>query len=362
MNKIYSLFILTLLANFSFSQKPYIINLSYEQIELPDRKFYIDSIIDNRINKSNIGKVKTGLNDKQNVADLQDGLKKSLLLYYFYSMERYKTQIPITIKINAFEISEKTMVGIEYGYADISFDYLYKSTLLFSDNEHLETYAKDVTSSHEKNIRDALKKSLQEFNESNWYEVYLGNEDYETHEQIQTDTIKDTSVEKNKIIAYKESGEPIQQSEMGVKVNGTSKEGTDETYVKQNRNVIAAGYQIGGYTLVGIDYEIRANDYFGIHFGAGWSGYTIGVKIHTGPSKNSNFFNLSYKDAGFGLLEAIGFEFGGRRVFYKYKNAGILYQIGLANIRSIDPQFEDLLFKGKGATKVMLSLGIGLSW
>jgi hypothetical protein len=131
---------------------------------------------------------------------------------------------------------------------------------------------------------------------------------------------------------------------------------------EQSRNVLAVGYQIGGYTLVGIDYEVRVHDFLGIHFGMGYTGYTAGVKIHTNEKKNSPFFNVSYKDAGFGLLKALGLEFGGRLVFSKKSEFGLHFQIGLAKILEIEENFEEILFDNKEAPPYMLSLGIGFSW
>ena len=68
--------------------------------------------------------------------------------------------------------------------------------------------------------------------------------------------------------------------------------GQEDSVPERSRNVLAFGYQIGGYTLIGVNYEIRVHDYFGIHFGMGYSGYTAGLKIHTNEKKNSPFFNI----------------------------------------------------------------------
>ncbi|HOH24673.1 MAG: hypothetical protein KBB20_06865 [Bacteroidales bacterium] len=138
--------------------------------------------------------------------------------------------------------------------------------------------------------------------------------------------------------------------------------GQEDSVPERSRNVLAFGYQIGGYTLIGVNYEIRVHDYFGIHFGMGYSGYTAGLKIHTNEKKNSPFFNISYKDGGFGLLKAFGTEFGGRLVFNKKSEFGLHFQIGLAKILEIEENFEELLFNNKKAPPYMLSLGIGFSW
>lgn len=127
-------------------------------------------------------------------------------------------------------------------------------------------------------------------------------------------------------------------------------------------DVVAIGYQIGGYTLIGIDYEMRVHDYFGIHVGGGFKGYTIGLKIHTAPWRNSSFVNLSLKDGGFGLLTAVAAEYGGKWVFNKKNNFGLHSQIGIAKIIGVERNFERSFFGSKGAPPVMLSVGIGFSW
>ncbi len=135
-----------------------------------------------------------------------------------------------------------------------------------------------------------------------------------------------------------------------------------EIVEKENKNIVAIGYQIGGYTLIGIDYEVRLHDYFGIHFGGGFSGYTAGLKIHTNPLKNSSFINLSFKDGGFGLISAAGIEYGIRWVFNKETDFGLHFQFGMMKILSITKEFEDLLYKDKDAPPFTMSFGIGFSW
>jgi hypothetical protein len=136
----------------------------------------------------------------------------------------------------------------------------------------------------------------------------------------------------------------------------------DSILKNSNRNTMVAGYQIGGLTLLGLEYEIRFHDYFGINLGGGIKGFTGGVKIHTNPKKNSPFFLLSYKDAGFGLLNTFGAEYGSKWVFGHKNDFGLLFQFGLAKILYIDNAFEKVLYKGKSAPPLTLSIGVGLTW
>ena len=136
----------------------------------------------------------------------------------------------------------------------------------------------------------------------------------------------------------------------------------DSIVASSHRNVCAVGYQIGGLTLLGLEYEIRVHDYFGINFGLGFKGYTGGIKIHTFTEKNSPFFLLSYKDCGFGLMNTAGVEYGRRLIVNKKKDSGFIFQIGLAKILDIRSDFERVLFKGKPAPPMTLTLGVGYSW
>jgi hypothetical protein len=99
-----------------------------------------------------------------------------------------------------------------------------------------------------------------------------------------------------------------------------------------------------------------------MHFGGGFFGYTVGLKIHTNSMKNSPFFNLNFKDGGFGLINVAGVEYGGRWVFSKKSDFGLHFQIGIVKILQINEDFEDKLYNEKDAPPVMLSMGIGFSW
>lgn len=137
---------------------------------------------------------------------------------------------------------------------------------------------------------------------------------------------------------------------------------SDSKSMRGTRDIFTVGYQIGGYSLVGFNYEMRVSDLFGVHFGAGIAGFTGGVKIHTKPDVKSAFFNLSYKDGGFGSLNTAGVEFGGRWVFKPGSRFGLLYQIGAAAVLNIDEDFENELYGQEDSHPAMLSVGIGLSW
>lgn len=132
---------------------------------------------------------------------------------------------------------------------------------------------------------------------------------------------------------------------------------------ESTRDVFAVGYQIGGLTLIGADYEFRVSDVFGVHAGAGLAGFTFGLKLHTGKSKDSPFFNVSIKDGGFGLLRTGALEYGGRIVSKRNKGSlGFHGQVGLAKVLYIDSEFEESVYGPRGIPIVILSAGVGISW
>jgi hypothetical protein len=327
----------------SSAQKTYQILLTHEIIQIADREFYFDSVIDNRINKSTIGVVQRGVFNANRQATLENGLTKSLIAYFGSSLPKETEQTPITIMINKLEISEKTNFSNEYGFVDISVEYFFKDIHLYHDEQHIEYSGFDVTALHESNIREALKKSINAFNNSNW-----------TAKLERTDG-SDVPTE---VISY----EPLVISDQNPKNSVKFDNTLDNSNKKQNRNITAIGYQLGGYSLIGIEYEIRVHNYFGLNFGAGFSGLTAGIKIHTNPKKNSPFFNLNFKDGGFGLIEVAALEFGGRLVLSRKSDFGIHYQLGFAKILEIDETFERKLYNNKTAPPIMLSMGIGFSW
>ncbi len=114
--------------------------------------------------------------------------------------------------------------------------------------------------------------------------------------------------------------------------------------------------------MIGFDYEIRMHDYFGLHFGGGLYGYTYGVMIHTNPKRQSSYYNISYKDGGFGMLNTAGLEYGGKLLFNKKSGFGLLFQIGLAKIVKIDETFAQTLYHDGQRPDMMWTMGIGFCW
>ncbi|CAD5251328.1 MULTISPECIES: opacity family porin [unclassified Imperialibacter] len=334
----------------SFAQKTYVVKLKPDNINIPNRSFYIDKVTDNRnTDKEWIGIVQTGKFNDPHEAKFEYGLENALITYLRISLSKTDTrQVPVTMVINRLEITEKMTRANEMGYADISVDFFKDGIKMFGTEQYTGVSGLDVTELHEANIRKAINLSLVAFEEFN-SAAAIGS-------QSENSRLSENSVPGSDIDLYSLT-QSVERTEDDASITNEYKKG-----VKENRNITALGYQIGGNTLVGFDYEIRVSNYFGVHLGAGIKGFTAGMKVHTSPKKNSPFFNLSYKDAGLGLMSSLGFELGGRLILSKSSDFGLLGQIGIQKILSIDEEFENRLFKRRDTPSAVLAVGIGLSW
>ncbi|MEQ9375938.1 MAG: hypothetical protein RIG68_12210 [Imperialibacter sp.] len=342
---------LSLFANTCYSQKTYIIKLGNDKIDIPNRSFYVDEVIDNRAtDKEWIGIVQTGQFNDPYEAKFEYGLENALITYLRLALSKTAAfQVPVKMSINRLQISEKTTATNEMGYADISVDFFKDEEKLFSSDQYTGVSGLDITELHEANIRKAITLSLVAFEEFNRVVAMGGQSE---NSQRSGNSVTSSSVDLHSLT------QPVQSTEL-VSADFDDNHKKDG---KENRNITALGYQIGGNTLIGFDYEIRVSNYFGVHLGAGIKGFTAGMKIHTSPKKNSPFFNLSYKDAGLGLMNSLGLEFGGRLILSKSSDFGLLGQIGIQKILSIDEDFENELFKRRDTPAAILAIGIGLSW
>lgn len=323
----------------AYAQGAFEINLAKEAIYIRDRTFYIESVLDNRVEQANIGTIRRGFLDSFHPIILKGGLPNSIQGYFDHALPKANAQMPIQLKVTTLNIGQSKKGENELGYVDLTLDYYHNNKLVFSNKQHVEVTDYDVMKLHEENIREALKRSLLEFNNSEWLSKANGSITT-TNVAAQTAPVADSSSR------YLESA-PLFPYDL---------------VEPEHRNVTTVGYQIGGYSLIGLDYEIRFPNNFGIHFGAGFRGYTYGLMIHTSSKKDSPYFNISFKDSGFGLFHAAGIEYGARWIFNKQSGLGLTFQYGIVKILKVDDGFSDLLFGAEGAPEFMMSMGVGLSW
>jgi hypothetical protein len=328
------------------AQNIHVISLTAEKIYLLKGGFSIDSIVDDRVSIDDIGFVQKGFFNKVARARLSGGLLFTLEQYFNYSLPKSTDKTPLLLKVSKFEISEKTEFSAEYAEAELIFNYYFGDKLLYTSKVRASTRGLDVTKLHEANINDILTKSLRHFDRTNWEDKLMVDEE-------ELDTLQSLEV-----MPADHSDPPI----VSIYRYSSLDEIIKETKESKNRNVFTIGYQIGGYTLVGIDYEVRVSDYFGVHFGGGFAGYTAGLKIHTDDTKNSPFFNINVKDGGFGLIRTGGVDFGGRIPFSRKNDFGLHLQGGFGKILSVDQVIVEKLFNSTVPPEYMLTVGVGFGW
>lgn len=128
----------------------------------------------------------------------------------------------------------------------------------------------------------------------------------------------------------------------------------------EKRNILGVGYQVGGQTMIGVDYSYRISDFLGLHIGGGYAGYACGINIYTSNKPLSGYVSLNYEDGGFGLITLATVKWNGLFAFNRSKTQGLFYNIGIAKIITIDPIMEELLFKyGEFDLFPTISIGYG---
>ncbi len=320
----------------SFSQIK--IKLPEDSFQITNRKFYVTEVVDKRSNKDYIGEIWKGAFKKPEKITVEGGIDNYLQNWFLSNFPKTsEQQEAVKVFIKNITITQSATYSQETGEAYVEFDFIDNSNKRHKFYSKISEETGDAFSTHPQRLITAFKNCVIKFNNS----------------------IKETTVESN--TNYEENADEI-VFDNGNNIDKNKYETkTEKVRVSENRNVIAVGYMIGGYNLLGVDYEVRLHDYFGIHFGAGFVGYTAGIKIHTNKKKNSMFFNASWKDAGLGTMNGFALEAGGRWIWSKKRDFGLYYQAGFFNINYIDDNLASYLFDSS-VPDVILSMGIGISW
>src|SRR5574344_456192 len=99
MKRFLLLFAVLCVCELSFGQDGYVITLVREKIDIPNRLFYINSVVDNRVKKNAIGIVRMGAFNGESLAQLNNGLTNSLMEYFGYAIPRGADKLPVTIYV-----------------------------------------------------------------------------------------------------------------------------------------------------------------------------------------------------------------------------------------------------------------------
>lgn len=333
-----TLVILFILSSFTHLFSQHNIKIKEEKVELNNQKFYVVSVIDRRNNKSGIGEIQKGTFKKPEKIDIEGGLEDAAENYFINNFPKTsENQQKTEVQIKYLFVNQELTRDAERGYLKIIIDFIDADGFRFETNAEITDEVDDALSTHEERIRRGFYECVVKYNNA------LGrNENTKTNNESEEEAVEIVFDKKEEV--------------------DTEEYKISEKRKPANRNITTVGYQIGGLTLLGIDHEIRLHDYVGIHVGGGIFGYTGGVKIHTNERTNSLFFNLSWKDGGFGLVNGVGIEAGARWVWSKRTGFGLLYQGGVYIINHMDQEYIDLVYGTSEVPQLLFTIGLGLSW
>lgn len=321
------LFIFLLVNVMSFGQNKFSISLENEKIaDFETREFFIKNVIDKNNNKV-FTYSKISNNEQIAIIEYDTDLQREVKFLLLNSMPEKKNQIGLTLIIDALSSTEN------YGPKSEGLKITFQAKLVFEEEvlytSRSEKVFSDVKSSDE--YPSFIVQTIQQFI-------------YDFAMVVEPDT--SAKIDKSKMEEQTPSEKERENTLLGNK----------------SRDVIAIGFQIGGFSLIGIDYEFRATDIIGIHAGVGYRGFTAGVKFHWKPTKDGGFINVSFKDGGFGEIVGWAVEYGSRIPFRKSKRSfGFHYQVGLALITDLSPDYRKA-FGGVKPPFPSISTGLGFSW
>lgn len=135
-----------------------------------------------------------------------------------------------------------------------------------------------------------------------------------------------------------------------------------ELITKNQRAIVNIGYQIGGHTYLGINYEYLVVKHIGLHAGLGLTGYTGGIKLHMNSCADCPHLNISFKDGNFGDIGTIGAELGAQ--LFKFKKDGKLAlfgQFGYGYLVYLSKEKRNNVFNNEPPQGVF-TFGVGFSF
>jgi hypothetical protein len=150
----------------AFSQG-YTLQMAKQKLPGIERTFYIEQVIDNRLVKTSVGEVQTGMLNNKAAANFAQPLDLELSAFITASLPQQENQVPIILRVNKLWVSEHTTYSSETGTAEVVVDFLYKSDSvyhkLFAATAMASQQGLDVTKKHEENIARVLADCLKQF-------------------------------------------------------------------------------------------------------------------------------------------------------------------------------------------------------
>lgn len=154
-------------------KKIHIIKLDPPFIKAIDADFYISKVIDNRLNKENIGVIQKGLGNRKVPADFEGGLITQLSSFLAKLLQVSEKKAPFVLQINQLSIYERTSAFTEMGGCEVRLEFLKEEKdELLSFGEFTAVVENkgmsDVTDKHDERIMEALTTCINDFSKTDW--------------------------------------------------------------------------------------------------------------------------------------------------------------------------------------------------
>ncbi|MBW3466437.1 hypothetical protein [Arthrospiribacter ruber] len=153
------------------NKHPHVVEIPNHGISIKGQRFNLVEVVDNRPVKGSIGTVKKGMSNMPTYAVLPGAMDVYLLNFLQQNVSTYTEVSDLILKIDHFQVSERTLAAKEIGYAEVGVEFLLedKGTIysLGKFESKREVTGIDVTGKHGENLFYALKDCINQFSESN---------------------------------------------------------------------------------------------------------------------------------------------------------------------------------------------------
>jgi hypothetical protein len=165
---------MVLLATGAIAQRGFTVELLPTSIDISHRQFYIDSVIDNRVMRDDIGEAHVGMNNTTMPVVLSRSFAKTMKFYFDITTKRAEGLTPMIAVINELRVYEKVYSMKERGVADVNITFCVIDDgmlkIIAETFNRQESGGRDVTNAHGKRIDLAMRECLKQLQSTNWKE------------------------------------------------------------------------------------------------------------------------------------------------------------------------------------------------
>lgn len=163
-----------LISTILIAQQTKVIQLIPGIMDLAGREFYIDSVVDNRIARENIGTARVGMNNKSVPAVFEKSFEETMNFYFAVTVPKSANQVRLIAVINELHVYEKIYAMKERGVADVNISFCKldsgKLRVVAEASNSQESGGMDVSNAHDQRIDLAIRECIKQLQASNWKE------------------------------------------------------------------------------------------------------------------------------------------------------------------------------------------------